>query len=84
MDTAWRDSQNGGFEFAKFQRIESYSMTDLNVTLRNPAKGWSVGAYVLNLEDKRRMTFPQIAPTGQAVANFLQPRTYGLRISAKF
>ena len=84
VDTAWRDSQNGGFEFAKFQRIESYSMTDLNVTLRNPGKGWSVGAYVLNLEDKRRITFPQIAPTGQAVANLLQPRTYGLRVSAKF
>lgn len=84
VDTAWRDSQNGGFEFAKFQRIKSYSTTDLNLTLRSPEKGWSVGAYVLNLEDKRRITFPQIAPTGQATANFTPPRTYGLRVSAKF
>ena len=84
VDTAWRDSQNGGFEFSAFQRIKSQSTTDLNLTLRHPEKGWSVGAYVLNLEDKRRMMFPQIAPTGQAVANYSAPRTYGLRVSAKF
>ncbi len=54
VDTAWRDSQWGGFEFLGFERIGAYWTTDASVTLRNPGSGWSLSGYVLNLENKRR------------------------------
>lgn len=82
--TAWRASQNGGFEFAAFERIPAYWTTDLNLMLRSADGKWSFGAYLLNLEDERRIAIPQLAPTGQAVAILTAPRTYGLRLAADF
>lgn len=84
VNSAWRDSQEGGFEFLPFTRIPSYWTTDLNLTLRDADGGWSVSAYVLNLEDKRRSLYPQLAPTGQAITAASAPRTYGIRLSADF
>jgi iron complex outermembrane receptor protein len=82
--SAWRDEQNGGFEFLDFERIPSYWTTDVNLTLRPRDGGWSVGAYALNVEGERRIAFPQLAPTGQAVATFTAPRTYGVRFGMDF
>jgi iron complex outermembrane receptor protein len=84
VDTAWRGSQEGAFEFLSFTRIPSYWTTDINLTLRDAEGGWSLAGYVLNLEDKRRLLFPQLAPTGQAVSAVGAPRTYGVRFSADF
>ena len=84
LNTAWRDSQEAAFEFLAFTRIPSQWNTDANLTLRDEDGGWSLSAYVLNLENKRRILFPQLAPTGQAVAAYGAPRTWGFRLSAEF
>ncbi|HEX7657169.1 MAG TPA: TonB-dependent receptor, partial [Sphingomonas sp.] len=82
VNSAWRDKQLGGFERLDFERIPAYWNTDLNLTLQAGRIG--VGAFVRNLEGKRRNLAPQLAPTGQAVTLFSAPRTYGLRLTADF
>lgn len=84
VNTSWRSSQWGGFEYLAFQKIGAYWMTDLNLTLRDPEGGWSLGGFVHNVEGDRRVMRPQASPIGFAVANYTAPRTYGLRLSAEF
>jgi len=84
VDTAWRDRQWGGFEYLAFENIPAYWTTDAALTLRDPSGGWSLTAYVRNLEDKRRNLAPQASPLGMAVGHFSAPRTYGLRLSGNF
>ena len=84
VDTAWRDRQWGGFEYLAFENIPAYWTTDAALTLRDPSGGWSLTAYVRNLEDKRRNLAPQASPRGMAVGHFSAPRTYGLRLSGNF
>ncbi len=84
VDTAWRDSQWGGFEFLAFERIPAYWTTDASVTLRDAGGKWSVSGFVMNLENKRRYLFPQQSPIGMAVTTVSAPRTWGVRLSADF
>lgn len=84
VNTAWRDDQEGGFEYLAFEHIPAYWTTDLNLTLRHAPSSVAITAFVLNLESKRRLAGPQLAPTGQAISTFTAPRTYGLRLSANF
>ena len=84
VSTAWRADQWGAFEYLSFEHIPAYWTTDANLTLRSAKGGWSVGAWVLNIENKRRITVPQSSPLGVAVARYSAPRTYGLRLSADF
>lgn len=84
VDTAWRDAQWGGFEFLAFERIPAYWTTDASLTLRAAKGGWSLSAYVLNIEDKRRYLFPQQSPIGMAVTTLSAPRTWGVRFGADF
>lgn len=82
--TAWRDEQFGAFEYLDFERIPAYWQTDISLTLRSPDGGWSIGGFIYNLEDERRVSTPQRSPIGMAVARYGAPRTYGLRLSAEF
>ena len=84
VNTAWRDDQYGAFEYLDFERIRAYWTTDLGLTLRSANGGWSIGGYVYNLENERRISTPQRSPIGMAIARYTAPRTYGLRVSAKF
>jgi iron complex outermembrane receptor protein len=82
--TAWRDDQWGAFEYLDFEHIRAYWQTDLNLTLRAADGGWSLGAFLYNLENKRRIATPQRSPIGMAVARYTAPQTYGVRFSANF
>jgi hypothetical protein len=39
---------------------------------------------MINVENNRHRVAPVAAPTGQAVTIFTPPRTYGVRLSARF
>ncbi|MCA9260634.1 MAG: TonB-dependent receptor, partial [Planctomycetales bacterium] len=82
--TAWRDKQWGGFNYLDFQLIPAYWTTGANLTLRDNKGGWSVGAYVNNIENNRHISFPQASPIGFATARYTSPRTYGLRLTGDF
>jgi iron complex outermembrane receptor protein len=84
VNTSWRSSQYGAFEYLDFEKIRPYWLTDANLTLRMADGGLSIGAYIQNIENKRRIATPQSSPIGFAVARYTAPRTYGLRLSASF
>lgn len=84
VNTSWRAKQWGGFEYLAFEQIPAYWLTDLNLTLRDADKGWSISGFVHNLEGDRQIARPQSSPIGFAIANYTAPRTYGIRISADF
>ncbi|MEE4454878.1 TonB-dependent receptor [Novosphingobium resinovorum] len=84
VNTSWRSSQYGAFEYLDFEKIRAYWLTDAGLALRQSDGGLSVGIYVQNIENKRRVATPQSSPIGFAIARYTAPRTYGLRISASF
>ena len=84
VNTSWRSSQYGAFEYLDFEKIRSYWLTDANLAVRLTDGGLSLGAFVQNIENKRRIATPQSSPIGFAVARYTAPRTYGLRLSAEF
>lgn len=84
VNTSWRASQWGAFEYLAFEKIPAYWSTDLNLTLRDSEGGWSIGGYVNNLEGDRQMSRPQASPLGFATSTYTAPRTYGIRIAADF
>ena len=84
VNTAWRSDQWGAFEYLDFEHIRAYWTTDLGLTLRKADGGWSLGGFVNNLENKRRVAMPQLSPIGMAVTHYGAPRTYGVRFSATF
>ncbi|NOW45226.1 iron complex outermembrane receptor protein [Novosphingobium sp. SG751A] len=84
VNTAWRDDQWAAFEFLDFEHVAAYWTTDASLALRSAEGGWSLTAYVQNLENKRRNLAPQSSPMGFAIAHYSAPRTFGLRLSAKF
>jgi iron complex outermembrane receptor protein len=84
VNTAWRDSQWGAFEYLAFEKIPAYWTTDAGLTLRAPNAGWSLTGYIRNIENKRRNLAPQASPLGMAVGHYSAPQTYGLRFSASF
>lgn len=84
VNTSWRSSQYGAFEYLDFEKIRGYWLTDANLTLRLSDGGLSIGAFVQNIENKRRVATPQSSPIGFAVARYTAPRTYGLRLSGTF
>ena len=84
VDTAWRDSQFGAFEYLDFARIPAYWTTDASLTLRKADNGLSLTAFVRNLENKRRDVAPYSSPIGVAIGHFTAPRTWGVRLSGNF
>ncbi|WP_395392633.1 TonB-dependent receptor [Novosphingobium sp. BL-8A] len=84
VNTSWRSSQYGAFEYLDFEKIRSYWLTDANLAVRLSDGGLSIGAFIQNIENKRRIATPQSSPIGFAVARYTAPRTYGLRLSAEF
>jgi iron complex outermembrane recepter protein len=82
VSTSWRSEQYGAFEFLPFELIPAYWETDAEIRLETGR--FTIGAFVRNLENKRRVAAPTLAPTGQAVAIFSAPRTYGIRLSGDF
>lgn len=84
VDTAWRDSQWGAFEYLDFEHIPAYWTTDAALTVRAANGGWAVTGFVRNLENKRRNLAPQASPLGMAVGHYSAPRVWGVRLSGNF
>lgn len=84
VNSAYRSAAYGGFEFLDFEKISGYWQTDIALTLRDSDRSWALTAFLNNLEDKRRVIYPQLSPFGAAVYHYGAPQTYGVRFSADF
>ncbi|WP_293882073.1 TonB-dependent receptor [Sphingomonas sp.] len=82
-DTQYKSSRFMGFEYQP-EQLQSASWTsNAQITFSPENDRWSIGAYVRNIENKRLLAAP-FAFGGVLVAYTTAPRTYGVRVAAKF
>ncbi len=66
----------------------AYAKTDFSLQYNSAKGGWYVQAYVKNIEDRVTVTYINTAPQWPAdnngTVNTADPRTYGVRLGAKF
>jgi iron complex outermembrane receptor protein len=75
----WTEFTHDDFSFQ-----ESFTKTDINVSYNAPGDRWSIGAYVRNIEDEATY-YSSVAGPDAALPTFIDaPRTYGVRVEAKF
>ena len=83
--TRWRGDFFAATSFQPWTISKAAFQSDASLTLMPDSERWFVTAFVNNIEDKRRITQSNVNATlftQSAVAT--APRTYGLRIGAKF
>jgi iron complex outermembrane receptor protein len=91
LSVQYRSSTVSGEEQLPVERNKSYTMEDLFLTYNHPGDKWSMTAYVYNLSDANVTqnsffwggTPNGVNPVGAITAQGA-PRTYGLRVNAKF
>ena len=73
-------------DFIPSERAPSYVTVDANLAYHAPSGNWSIAAFGRNLTDKEvyasAIEHPFVA--GLVAASVGAPRTYGVRLSAKF
>jgi iron complex outermembrane receptor protein len=85
VDTQYKSSRAIGFAYLPEQTAAADWVTNAQLSFGPTSEHWSVAAYVQNIEDNRVEVFNSTHPT----ANFLTvgttaPRTFGVRVSARF
>jgi len=90
----YRSSTVSGEEQTAAQRDPSYTTEDLTVTYNHPGDRWSLTAYVYNLSDEEALGWSFFfdgapgVPTGVSslgpITTQNPPRTFGLRVNARF
>jgi len=88
VQTHYESNQDLDYHNFAVTHIGSYTRTDANLTYTAAGGKWSVMAYVRNLEDKAVLILatPDSQTPNPNVGDgaLAPPRTYGVRISAKF
>lgn len=91
LSVQYRSSTVSGEEQLPVEKNKSYAMEDFFVTYNHPGEKWSLTAYVYNLSDVNAAqnsffwggTPNGVNPVGAITAQ-AAPRTFGLRVNAKF
>jgi iron complex outermembrane receptor protein len=74
-----------GIEYLPELTQKGFMVSDAFLTLEGPKDNWSVTGFVNNIEDKTIKAGSYVRPVLQTVyAQLRPPRTYGLRVNAKF
>ena len=83
--TRWRDDFYAATSYQPWVISKAAFQSDASLTLAPDSDRWFVTAFVNNIENKRRITQANInASLGTMSAIATAPRTYGLRVGAKF
>ena len=85
-DTQLRSSQYIGFEYRPAQLAPANSRApNATISFGDAADGWTVSAFVRNIEGDRTPTFASNVSIGSLDAVITSPpRTYGVRVAGKF
>jgi iron complex outermembrane recepter protein len=84
-DTQYKTTRFVAFEYLPSQLAPAFWQTNASVTFAQADNRWSVSAFVRNIEDYRDITSGTFYGPGNYVAlRPGSPRTYGIRMSAKF
>ena len=84
LDTKYVDEQSSGFFNLPHEHIDSYTASNLDITLESADGDWSVSAYAHNLEDERQKISTQSSPMNLAISVYGAPLTYGMRFALNF
>lgn len=84
-DTQYKATRYVAFEYLPSQLAPAFWQTNASVTFAQADNRWSVSAFVRNIEDYRDITSGTFYGPGNYVAlRPGSPRTYGIRVAAKF
>ncbi|MEG3167956.1 TonB-dependent receptor [Sphingomonas sp. LB3N6] len=84
-DTQYKSSRVVGFEYLPFQTIGANWLSSAQLTIKPAGMPFSVAAYVQNIEgDQIPVASNAWGLGGVYTYNVTPPRTYGMRVSAKF
>ena len=83
--TRWRGDFFAATSYQPWVISKAAFQSDASLTLAPNSDGWFVSAFVNNIENKRRITQSNVNATlGTQSALATAPRTYGVRVGAKF
>ncbi len=84
--TTWSAAYWLAIDYVPNERQPSYWMHDLDVTYAAPGGKWSLAAYVHNVGNEAVFTDAYLQPftTGISYSVLRAPRTWGVRLSAKY
>lgn len=84
-DTQYRSSRYTNFTFTQQDLQGPTWSSNAQASLMSDAGGWSVTAFVRNIENNRYQTFAtQVPGSNLYVSLNAQPRTYGIRVGKQF
>jgi iron complex outermembrane receptor protein len=86
LNSRYSDRRATAIQYLPYTLVGSYTRTNLSLTYHSPQDGWSLGAYVNNIEDKdvASVASRSVGHVGFLYADMLSPRTYGLRLGVRF
>ncbi len=82
--TTYTDDQLSGFNNLQHDVIDSYTLSNLDLTLLSNDNSWSVSAWVRNIEDDRNVQATQTPLLGMAFSQYGPDMTYGARFNYNF
>jgi iron complex outermembrane recepter protein len=85
-DARWQTSYFAGFEQLPAQKAKSFAILDLQLQYQPPGERFSVAIYGNNVTDEAVVNFANLHPFGPGLVSetLRPPRTYGVRVAAKF
>ncbi len=85
VDTQYKTTRVIGFEYLPFQYIGSTWTTNAQLSVTPAGSNFTIAGYVQNIENNRiPLASNNFALAGIFTYNVSAPRTYGVRVSAKF
>lgn len=84
-DTQYRSSRYVAFDYLSFQNIGGTWISGAQVSLKPGGTPFTISAYIQNIENNRTpVASGSLALASVYTYNVTPPRTYGMRVSAKF
>jgi iron complex outermembrane receptor protein len=85
-DLRYQTSYYAGFEELPQQKEKGYTILDLQLQYQPPGDQWSVAVFGNNVTDEEVVNFANLHPFGPGLVSetLRPPRTYGVRVNAKF
>jgi len=82
--TRYRGSSYSTAEYLPYLRSNANFVSNASVTLAEAGERWFVSLYVFNIEKNQRLNSGTVNSAGLFAGSAEQPRTYGVRVGAKF
>ncbi|GAB3114583.1 TonB-dependent receptor [Aestuariicella hydrocarbonica] len=85
LDTQYKSERYLAFQYLDEQYVDSVWRTNAQATLESFGGGWSVSAYIRNIEDERTPNYLNSSPsTNLMITGTSLPRNWGVRFAYSF